>query len=75
MAYLRKSVEKASTLSLHSNLNGVSNANAPQKEHKQIVFMAISKGGVSKVVQKGREAKRQTKDKIQLLQKSVWRNN
>lgn len=42
---------------LHSNLNEVPNANAPQQEHKQMMFMAISKGAISKVVQKGREAK------------------
>lgn len=45
MAYLRKSVEHASPLSLHRNLNEVPNANAPQQEHKQIMFMA-SKGSL-----------------------------
>lgn len=58
MAYLRKSVEHASTLRLHSNLNEVPNANAIQQEYKQIMFMARSEGAVSKVVQKGRERQR-----------------
>lgn len=62
-------------LCLHSNLNEVQNANEPQKEHKQMMFMAISKGAVSKCKKAEKQKETETQDKTQSLEKCVRRNN